>query len=98
MLHRKKDDAKLKHPALMQIRTKKIDTNLLMKWLSKLNIEYSLESHKNGLNLYFSDVNDARRILSLIKREYKDINMNFSTKYAGVRGGRVRILFVYSLK
>ena len=88
---------KVKHPAILQIRTNNLDFNLLLKWIGKMNTQYEIETGKDGIDVYFSDVENARKVLSMIKRQYS-ITVKKSTKYAGLRRGRVRVLFVYSIK
>jgi len=89
---------KIRHPALIQIRTNKLDLNLLLKWIKKANSNCAIEVHKDKVDVYFSDVNVARMIISKIKKAFKNISVKMSTKYAGIRKGKVRVLFVYSLK
>ncbi|WP_456328077.1 NMD3-related protein [Archaeoglobus sp.] len=61
----------------------------------KFNAE--IERVKNGVDIYFEDVNDARRFISVLKK-LSNFEVKFSTKFAGLRKGRVRVLFVYCLR
>ncbi len=86
----------MKHPAVVQIRDPKPEhIDLIFKILKRF--EFEVERVRNGIDIYFEDVNDARIFISKIKRLIK-FDLKFSTKYAGLRRGRVRILFVYCLR
>ncbi len=89
----------MQHPAILQIRGK-IDENkeeVLLKLTEKLSEEFEVERSKDGLNIYLPDVNTARAIISKIRKQFK-VDIKMSTKYAGLRRGRVRVLFVYCLR
>jgi len=84
------------HPCIVQVRDvqhDKIET--VKKMALKRNAE--VERVKNGLDIYFEDVNEARKFISKLKKSMK-FRIKMSTKYAGLRGSRVRVLFVYSLR
>lgn len=84
------------HPCIVQVRDvqqDKIET--VKKMALKRNAE--VERAKNGLDIYFEDVNEARKFISKLKKSMK-FRIKMSTKYAGLRGSRVRVLFVYSLR
>ncbi len=84
------------HPSIVQLRDFKFDEiELAKKFSEKLNAE--IETTKNGINIYFEDVNDARFFISKL-RKTMNFEIKMSTKYAGLRKGRVRVLFVYSLR
>jgi NMD protein affecting ribosome stability and mRNA decay len=55
------------------------------------------EKVREGMDIYISDVNEARSAISKIKK-IANIEIKASTKYAGLRKGRVRTLFVYCLR
>lgn len=83
----------VKHPAVIQLRGnyKKIEGIL-----EKLeNVEIVRE--KYGIDVYFEDVNEARMLISKIKKLF-DLEMKSGTKYAGLRKGKVRWFFAYSLR
>ena len=83
----------VKHPAVIQLRGnyKKIEGIL-----EKLeNVEIVRE--KYGIDIYFEDVNEARMLISKIKKLF-DLEMKSGTKYAGLRKGKVRWFFAYSLR
>ncbi len=91
----------LKHPAILQIRkdegiSPEIEKKILMI-LSRSPGEFETEKVRTGLDIYFSDVNDARKSVSDLKKHF-NFKVKMSTKYAGLRKGRVRTLFVYSLR
>ncbi len=84
------------HPSIVQLRNFKTDEiELAKKFSEKLNAE--IETTKNGIDIYFEDVNDARFFISKL-RKTMNFEIKMSTKYAGLRKGRVRTLFVYSLR
>ncbi|AGK60699.1 hypothetical protein Asulf_00681 [Archaeoglobus sulfaticallidus PM70-1] len=85
----------VKHPAILQLRNLPL-TNL-QRVLERKGFEFEIEKAKKGYDVYFSDVNDARKFISDLKRNYR-FKIKMSTKYAGLRKGRVRVLFVYSLR
>jgi NMD protein affecting ribosome stability and mRNA decay len=88
-------DGKVKHPAVLQLRGNL--RNEIIGVLRKRDWECEILKTKHGIDIYFSDVNDARRYISMIKR-LQNFQIKMSTKYAGLRKGRVRVLFVYSLR
>ncbi len=88
----------MKHPAIIQLRGE------FRKWINELLPviertcgEFYVEKVKGGLDVYVSDVNEARNAISKIQR-IKKAKIQMSTKYAGLRKGRVRTLFVYCLR
>ncbi len=84
------------HPCKVQIRN--FDENsieLVKKLANKFSTE--IEVVKKGLDVYFEDVNDARFFISKL-RKLMEFEIKMSTEYAGLRKGRVRVLFVYSLR
>ncbi|RLI84479.1 MAG: hypothetical protein DRP01_07965 [Archaeoglobales archaeon] len=86
----------MKHPCLVQIRDvdyKKLED--VVNRAGRFNVEVS--KVKNGVDIYFDDVNDARVFISNVKKIH-NFSIKFSTRFAGVRGGRVRVLFVYCLR
>ncbi len=84
----------MKHPAVVQVRT---EVEKALDVAKKFETE--IERVKGGVDIYFEDVNDARRFISIFKRVVgKKISVKSSTSYAGLRKGRVRYLFTYSLK
>ena len=87
----------VKHPCILQLRNAERAEKLVLNYLGKRSFEYSVERTKKGLDLYFSDVNEARKLISLLRRQFK-FSVKMSTKYAGLRKGRVRVLFVYSIR
>ncbi len=88
----------VKHPAIIQIRgnyLRYIDE--ILKAVERNCGDFWVEKQRSGIDIYFSDVNDARKIISKIQR-VKKAEIKMSTKYAGLRKGRVRVLFVFSLR
>ncbi len=84
----------MKHPAVVQVRT---EIEKALEIAKKFVTE--VEKRKDGVDIYFEDVNEARRFISIFKRATKKkILVKSSTSYAGLRKGRVRYLFTYSLK
>lgn len=84
------------HPCIVQIRN--ADGEVLersVRLASKFSTE--IEWIKNGIDIYFEDVRDARKFISTLKRLSR-FDVKFSTKFAGLRRGRVRVLFVYCLR
>ena len=87
----------VKHPSILQFRNLKPEVEKqVLSYLSN-SVEFSIEKTKNGFDLYFSDVNDARKLISVLKKRF-NFSLKMSTKYAGLRKGRVRVLFVYSIR
>jgi len=89
----------VKHPTILQIRGR-LDENRLneiLKIVERFGEEFEVERARNGLDIYFSDVNVARNVISKLKKMFK-AEVKMSTKYAGLRKGRVRVLFVYSFR
>ncbi len=101
----------VRHPSVLQFRwerVKEVDKDkkekrasnikeLIVNYLKKKSFEYCVENRKNGFDVYFSDVNEARKLISFLGKQFK-FDLKMSTKYAGLRKGRVRVLFVYSIK
>ncbi len=88
----------VKHPAIVQLRGNYSEcVNDVLKLLGKCCEEYWVDRTKKGLDIYVSDVNDARKFISRVKKLRK-AEIKMSTKYAGLRKGRVRVLFVYSMR
>ncbi len=87
----------VKHPAIVQIRGNLEREEEMIKVIERHGEEFEVERVREGLNIYFSDVNVARRVVSKLNRIF-NANVKMSTKYAGLRGGKVRVLFVYRLK
>ncbi|MDI9645784.1 MAG: NMD3-related protein [Archaeoglobales archaeon] len=85
----------LKHPCIVQLRVCKEDEEKALKLVESFNV--SIEKVKNGVDIYFGDVNDARSYLSKLAKVIK-FKSKMSTSYAGTFKGRFRILFVYSVK
>ncbi len=83
----------MKHPALLQFRG---DISKVRGHVRKLNGVEVVEN-KYGMDVYFEDVNDARRFLSRIRKIVR-AEIKSSTKYAGLRKGRVRWFFTYSVR
>ncbi len=86
----------MKHPCIVQIRD--IDDEKVKEAVhraKKFNVDIC--KVKNGIDIYFEDVNDARTFISSLKR-ISNFKIKFSTRFAGVRRGRVRVLFVYCLR
>jgi len=84
------------HPCIVQVRDVQQDKiDMLEKMALKRSAE--VERTKNGLDIYFEDVNEARKFISSLKKSMK-FRIKMSTKYTGLRGSRVRVLFVYSLR
>ncbi len=87
----------VKHPAIVQVRGNLEKEADILRVIERHGEDFEVERVKEGLNVYFSDVNVARKVVSKLNRIFKaDVKM--STKYAGLRRGRVRVLFVYRLK
>ncbi|MBE8540276.1 hypothetical protein ICJ57_09165 [Geoglobus acetivorans] len=83
----------VKHPALIQLRG---NVKKLEKFIEKLE-GVEIVENKYGVDIYFEDVNDARQAISKIKKLAK-VKIKSSTKYAGLRRGRVRWFFTYSVR
>ncbi len=84
------------HPCIVQIRD--VNESLINRAVSiakKFNTE--IDRLKNGVDVYFEDVNNARKFISILKK-FSNFDIKFSTKFAGLRKGRVRVLFVYCLR
>ena len=92
----------VQHPSIIQIRGKierrKEDIlKIIRKVCRGVNIE--IEEGEHGIDIYIPDVNIARIAIAKIKKLFKGkVEMNMSTKYAGMRKGKVRIVFIYSLR
>ena len=89
----------MKHPTILQIRGNLDEGKLneILKIVERFGEEFEVERAKDGLDIYFSDVNVARNVISKLKKMFK-AEVKMSTKYAGLRKGRVRVLFVYSFR
>ncbi len=92
----------VRHPSILQFRGTKRGTKdeirkHIVNYLRKKSFEYYIEKRKNGFDVYFSDVNEARMLISVLRKQFK-FDLKMSTKYAGLRKGRVRVLFVYSIR
>lgn len=87
----------MQHPSIIQLRDFGDRLNLALKIIERNCREFEIERTKNGADIYLSDVNEARNIISKLKKAF-DFEIKFSTKYAGLRKGRVRVLFVFSLR
>ena len=89
----------MKHPTIIQIRGR-LDENRLeeiMRVIERFGEEFEIEKVREGIDVYFSDVNVARTVISKLKKIFK-AEVKMSTKYAGLRKGKVRVLFVYSFR
>ncbi len=89
-------ESKLKHPALIQFRGR-FDRKRVEDMLSRQAGNYEVELSEHGLDVYFEDVNDARFFISRLKKNMR-FRQKLSVNYAGLRKGRVRKFFVYSLR
>jgi len=89
----------VKHPTILQIRgnLSENDVDLILRIVKNHGKDFEIEKERNGLNVFFSDVNEARSVISKLKKLFK-AEVKMSTKYAGLRKGRVRVLFVYSFR
>ena len=89
----------MKHPTILQIRgnLSENDVDLILRIVKNHGKDFEIEKERNGLNVFFSDVNEARSVISKLKKLFK-AEVKMSTKYAGLRKGRVRVLFVYSFR
>lgn len=86
----------MSHPCIVQVRDIKSEKIEIVRNMAlKRNAE--IEDSKNGLDIYFEDVNEARKFISKLRKSMR-FKIKMSTKYAGLRGSRVRVLFVYSLR
>ena len=89
------------HPSIIQIRgkiEKKEEILRVIKSVCK-DIKIEIEEVEDGTDVYIPDVNIARIAIAKIKKLFKGkVEVNMSTKYAGMRKGKVRIVFVYSLR
>ncbi len=83
----------MKHPAVIQLRGNYKRAEMIIEKLE--NVEVVRE--KFGIDVYFEDVNDARLLISRIKKLF-DVEIKSGTKYAGLRKGKVRWFFAYSLR
>ena len=84
------------HPCIVQIRDANGEVlersvRLARKFVTEI------DRIKNGIDVYFEDVREARKFISTLKRLSR-FDVKFSTKFAGLRRGRVRVLFVYCLR
>ncbi|RLI77450.1 hypothetical protein DRP05_10200 [Archaeoglobales archaeon] len=87
----------MQHPSIIQLRNFKDELNVAIKIIERYSKEFEVEKVKNGVDIYFSDVNEARNVISKLKKAF-NFEIKSSTKYAGLRKGRVRVLFVFSLR
>ncbi|HIP58481.1 MAG TPA: hypothetical protein EYH00_04170 [Archaeoglobus profundus] len=92
----------VQHPSIIQIRgkieRKKEDILKVIRNVCR-DIEIEIEEVKDGVDIYIPDVNVARIVVSRMKKLFRGkVKMNMSTKYAGMRKGKIRIVFVYSLR
>lgn len=88
----------MKHPAVLQIRGD-ADKNSVKRIVEKYCNEFCFQESGDGIDIHISDVNDARNVVSKLKKIIKSgFETKVSTKYAGLRNGRVRVLFVYSIR
>lgn len=89
----------MKHPTILQIRgnLSENDVDLILRIVKNHGKDFEIEKERDGLNVFFSDVNEARSVISKLKKLFK-AEVKMSTKYAGLRKGRVRVLFVYSFR
>lgn len=83
----------MKHPAVIQLRGNYKRAEKIIEKLE--NVEVVRE--KFGIDVYFEDVNDARLLISKMKKLF-DVEIKSGTKYAGLRKGKVRWFFAYSLR
>jgi len=86
----------VKHPSIIQLRGEIGDRvedilRIVEKVCNDFEVDYS------GINIYIPDINEARVVISKVKR-FARVSVKMSTKYAGLRHGRVRTLFVYCLR
>ena len=89
------------HPSIIQIRGKIEKKEQILRMIRNVckDIEIEIEEVEDGIDVYIPDVNIARIAIAKIKKLFKGkVKMNMSTKYAGMRKGKVRIVFVYSLR
>jgi len=84
------------HPCIIQVRDVTPEKMEIVRKMA-LKREAEIESSKKGIDIYFEDVNEARKFISTLRKSMK-FRIKMSTKYAGLRGSRVRVLFVYSLR
>lgn len=88
----------VRHPSIIQLRGVGEEAERqILNYLAKKAVEYSIERMENGFDIYFSDVVEARKLISTLRKRFK-FSIKMSTKYAGLRKGRVRVLFVYSIR
>lgn len=52
---------------------------------------------KHGIDLVFEDVEDARKFISKLRKDFR-FETRMSTENLGFKGGRGQFLFVYSLR
>jgi len=89
------------HPSIIQIRGKMEKKEEILRVIKNVckDIKIEIEEVEDGIDVYIPDVNIARIAISKIKKLFKGkVKMNMSTKYAGMRKGKVKIIFVYSLR
>ena len=91
----------VQHPSIIQIRGKIERKEDILKVIRNVckDIKIEIEEVEDGIDIYIPDVNVARIVVSRIKKLFKGkVKINMSTKYAGMRKGKIRIAFVYSLR
>ncbi len=89
----------LNHPCKVQLRDFDAESAEVARKIA-MKFDPEVMDGKYGMDLYFRDVNDARRFISKLRKSlrFKKFNIKMSTSYAGLRKGRVRVFFVYSLR
>jgi len=88
----------MKHPAILQIRGNANEGDV-KRIVEKYCKEYDFQRIGDGIDVHVSDVNEARNAISRLKKMLKSrFDIKMSTKYAGLRNGKVRVLFVYSIR
>lgn len=80
------------HPAKVQLRG--FDREEISEIL-KLG-EFEVVHSEDGLDLFFEDVNEARRFISKVKKRFR-VSSRMSTETLGFKS-RARYLFVYSVR
>ncbi|NHW24151.1 MAG: hypothetical protein HA489_07915 [Archaeoglobales archaeon] len=84
------------HPAKIQVRG--FSEAEILRVLKKAE-EFKAEIVKteNGIDLFFEDVENARLFVSKLQKEFR-FEKKMSTENLGFKRGRMRFLFVYSLR
>lgn len=84
------------HPAKIQLRG--FTDEEILKILEKAEeFEKEVFRMKNGIDLFFEDVEIARRFISKLKRDFR-FEIKMSTENLGFKCGKGRYLFVYSIR